>query len=198
MAGTAPPLVEATSSGGPGRRLGHVLVRLILLVLVLVGAGGLLTAGLFIWPPSAAVQNSDAVVVLSGDHGERLPRALQLIGEGATSTLVLAGEPDSWSAQEMCDGGEPYEVICPRPHPDGTRPEARAVAELAKSRHWRSIAIVTSTQHVTRAGLLFRRCFPGRVTTIGVRPPFDFRTRMKAIEHEWLALIHALVISRHC
>lgn len=51
----------------------------------------------------------------------------------------------------------PFEVVSVVPDPPSTRGEARAVARLARERGWRRILVVTSTYHVPRTRLIFRR-----------------------------------------
>jgi uncharacterized SAM-binding protein YcdF (DUF218 family) len=158
----------------------------------------LVTARVFVWPPSDDVARADAVVVLSGDHGERLPRALELLRSGVTSTLVQVGEPDSPTARDLCLEHPAFEVVCLKPSPDSTRQEARAVGELARFRGWRTLIVVTSTQHVSRAGLLFRRCVDGRVATVHANPPFGRRLLADQIGREALKLGYALILDRGC
>lgn len=132
--------------------------------------------------------------MLSGDFGERLARALALIGDGASSTLVFDGEPDSQHVLDLCAGGQPFEVVCLRPDPDSTRYEARAARRLATERHWKRVAVVTSTAHLTRAGVLFDRCLDADVVMVeGHRRP-DARFLI----HEWLGLGHALTVGWGC
>jgi hypothetical protein len=49
------------------------------------------------------------------------------------------------------------EVVAVVPEPSTTRGEARAVSGLAADRGWREILVVTSTYHLPRARLIFRR-----------------------------------------
>lgn len=193
--------------GGNGGETGRVTVvrragafrgrswtRLILAGLgVIVVATGL-TARLFLWPASDSPRQVDAVVVLSGDRGERLARGLALVRAGVSSTLVLDGAPDSQLVLELCEGGQPFEVVCLRPEPDSTRYEARAAARLASERGWRSVAVVTTTAHLTRAGVLFRRCMDTSVLMVeGRRWP-----SLELVVHEWLGLGQALLLARGC
>ena len=136
----------------------------------------------------------DAVVVLSGDHGERLPVARQLIADGHTRVLVYAGTSDGAGTQEVCERPQPFAVYCPRPDPDSTRAEARAVADLARTHRWRSIAVVTSTPHVTRAGMLFRRCFDGEVRVLGEEPLITEAERRDQVREEWQKLLYTAVV----
>jgi uncharacterized SAM-binding protein YcdF (DUF218 family) len=77
-------------------------------------------------------------------------------------------------ARELCAAGRVgrTRVVCFLADPFSTRGEARAVARLARWRHWSSIAVVTSTFHLTRAKLLFDRCYDGRTAWIGSSAPW--------------------------
>lgn len=153
----------------------------------------------FMWPQTEEVEQADAIFILSGDHGERLPKALRLMDGGVAPTLVFVGTIDRLLEEELCKGGRvPYEVLCVRPVPDSTRQEARAAARLAKSRRWRTIVVVTSTHHVTRSALLFRRCFSGKVKMVAGRAPFTGGQLARQIAHEWLGTAHALTAARGC
>ena len=162
----------------------------------LVAAGS--TARLFVWPASDDPDLVDAVVVLSGDRGERMAKALRLVDSGVAPVLVHAGTPDRESVARLCAGGRPFEVVCVRPSPDDTRSEARAVARLAVDRGWRSIAVVTSSFHLTRADVLFRRCFAGRVEAVAAWPSFSARSWSAEIVRESAGLVHAFVVGRGC
>lgn len=142
--------------------------------------------------------NADAIVVPSGDHGERLKAALALMRRDVAPTLVLVGAPDFPEAGAVCRGDLAFEVICLRPRPDpNTRGQAQAVTALAGSRAWRSLAVVTSIQHVTRARLLFDRCFDGDLEVMGVEPPplIDISS---SVEHEWFGYLHAVLLTKGC
>ena len=153
----------------------------------------------FLFPLDDAPGRADAVVVLSGDHGERLATALTLMNQGVASTLVLDGTPDLEQVLELCRGGsQEFEVVCLRPDPDSTRYEARAAGRLASERRWRTMVVVTTSHHVTRAGLLFRRCFDGEVRTVGAAPRYDWRRSARAVVHEWLGVGAALTVRRGC
>ena len=153
----------------------------------------------FLWPHTARPERADAVFILSGDHGERLPQALRLMDGHVAPTLVFIGTIDRALEDELCQGGRvPYEVLCVRPNPDSTRHEARAAARLADSRGWRRLVVVTSTHHVSRSALLFRRCFDGEVEMVAGRAPFTREELSRQIAHEWLAVAHALTVGRGC
>ena len=152
----------------------------------------------FVRGGSVNLVRADAVVVLSGDHGERLPPARTLIDRGVTSTLIFAGALDSGRGIELCKGGQRFEVICLIPNPDNTREEARAVARLASSRGWRQIVVVTSRHHVPRSELLFDRCVDGDVVLVGADPGYGTRLVARNLVREWLGVIRSLTVARSC
>ena len=147
---------------------------------------------------TAKPARADAVVVLSGDHGERLPTALSLIDRGVTSTLVFAVTLDSARAVKLCEVAQPFEVICLRPDPDNTREEARDVARLASRRGWKTIVVVTSRHHVPRSGLLFDRCVDGDVGLVGADPPYGLRMLVRNLVREWVGVFRSLTVARGC
>jgi uncharacterized SAM-binding protein YcdF (DUF218 family) len=183
--------------GWPGllQLLVVAVVVVCLLQVILLAA---LTSVLFLWPPSDEPNSADAIVMLSGGSGDRLDEAVRLAEEGVAPVVVHAGNWDSRDARRLCTRDQSFEVICLRPDPDNTRTEARAVAELAEDRRWQSIAVVTSTTHVTRAGILFRRCIEGDVQIVESRPDYSRRSLAVKLVEEWIALLDVLVLERDC
>jgi uncharacterized SAM-binding protein YcdF (DUF218 family) len=149
-------------------------------------------------PDMGRPERADAVIVLSGDRGERLSVALDLIERGVTSTLVFDGRLDSARAVDLCRGGRSFEVVCLQPEIDDTRGEARAAAELASSRGWTRVVVATSTHHVARAGLLFRRCIDGDVVMIGAPVAGSRGIPLRQIVDEWLKLVYHWTVARSC
>jgi uncharacterized SAM-binding protein YcdF (DUF218 family) len=83
--------------------------------------------------------------------------------------LSSVHETPKWlAARRLCAAGHyaRAKVLCFEAVPFSTRGEARTVARLAHERGWRSIVVVTSRFHVTRAHMLFRRCYGGRLTFV--------------------------------
>jgi uncharacterized SAM-binding protein YcdF (DUF218 family) len=157
------------------------------------------TARLFVWPPAGAVTSADAVVVLSGDPGDRMAGALELMADGVAPVLVHAGTPDSAFANALCEGGNAaYEVVCLRPQPDNTAAEARAVARLAHERGWRSLAVVTSSFHNARAGINFRRCLNGDVHMVPTASARGRQFTLTQVPREWLRVIYLQTLHRRC
>ena len=144
--------------------------RFLLVAAVVVLAAWVGVAVRFVlWPAQDSARHADAVVVLAGDH-LRLGKALELMTRRVAPALVISdGLAPGWrDANRLCrGGGNRFRVLCFRPDPYSTRGEARAVARMAAARGWRSVVVVTSTYHVTRARLLFDRCVDARVSVTG-------------------------------
>ena len=176
------------------RRL--ILAVLALLVAALIGA----SIALFLFPAQGAPARADAVVVLSGTRGTRLAKALELMRDGIAPVLVISNDPETpvREAIHLCRAGRgpTYQVVCFEPHPDSTRGEAEAVGKLAAAHGWKSVVLVTSGFHVTRARMLFRRCYDGKLDAVGASYPLW--SIPKVVVSEWAKLVYAVVFARGC
>ncbi len=156
-----------------------VLRRLLLVAAILLAAAWLvLCLVLFVWPP-AADGRPRACRCRGGAVGERarLPKALSLIRRGVAPVLAISSvqKTPKWrQARELCAKGryERARVVCFLAQPYSTRGEARAIARLAPAHGWRSLVVVSSTFHLTRAKMLFRRCWHGRLYFVGSDTPW--------------------------
>jgi uncharacterized SAM-binding protein YcdF (DUF218 family) len=168
-----------------------------LLLVLIVAAWAAVVARFVLWPVQDSPRRADAVVVLAGDH-LRLGKALELMTRHVAPTLVISdGLAPGWrQANRLCHGAARFRVVCFRPVPYSTRGEARAVAGMAAARGWRSVLVVTSTYHVTRARLLFDRCVGPRVSVTGS----TYRRSLIPLEVflEPAKLAYALVVARGC
>jgi uncharacterized SAM-binding protein YcdF (DUF218 family) len=156
-----------------------VIRRILLALAALVAAWLVLCAVLFVWPDAGAPPSRvDAVVVLSGGQNKRLDPALELMRGGLAPVLAVSSAfyDDTWKkAQRLCRGElgpTRYEVLCFTAKPYSTRGEARTVAALAREEGWKRIVVVTSTFHVTRTRMLFRRCWNGKLWVVGTSSPW--------------------------
>jgi uncharacterized SAM-binding protein YcdF (DUF218 family) len=152
------------------------------------------TARFLLWPETDSPTRADAVVVLAGGQGERLTKALELIHAGRAPTLVIAnGDDPRWpEANRLCGGAPDFEVVCFRPDPDSTRGEARALASLAERRNWRSLVVVTSTYHLTRARLLVGRCYAGKASFVAAPPSAGVFRMILNVTREWAGLARSI------
>lgn len=135
-------------------------------VVVLLGA----LARVFVAPPADTPGEGgpvDAIVVLGGGiRDERLRTAeaavaAQTAGDAAPPALVLSvpyGPDYVTCPATTVVAGRTVPLACVVPDPFTTTGEASAVARLASTRGWRRVAIVTSSYHLARAGVVFDRC----------------------------------------
>jgi uncharacterized SAM-binding protein YcdF (DUF218 family) len=155
-----------------------VIRRILLILAALVAAWLVACAVLFVWPrtdPPPA--HADAVVVLAGGLDRRLDPALALVRSGVAPVLAISSpfRGDWAKARALCTGKTKpakFAVVCFQPTPYSTQGEARAVARLARTNRWKHIIVVTSTFHVTRARMLFERCYHGKLSMIGSSWPW--------------------------
>jgi uncharacterized SAM-binding protein YcdF (DUF218 family) len=181
-----------------------VLRRLLLGIAALVAAWLVAAAFLFGWPSadSGPPAHADAVVVLSGGLNRRLDPAIALVRRGVAPVLAISGaflDPKWKKARKLCNGGygpTRFRVLCFEPKPYSTRGEAEAVGRLARQHGWSRIVVVTSTYHVTRARMLFRRCYHGRLWMAGTSAPF------RVLPREWVSetvkLLVQATVERGC
>ncbi|HEX6788970.1 MAG TPA: YdcF family protein [Gaiellaceae bacterium] len=147
--------------------------RLLLVAAGLVAAWVVACLVFFTWSPwdSGPPAHADVVVMLSGST-RRLPTALSLIRRGIAPVLALSSvqRTKHWREADRLCRVRRYagaRVVCFDAVPFSTRGEARTVARLARQRGWRSIVVVTSRFHITRAHMLFRRCWHGPLSMVG-------------------------------
>lgn len=169
---------------------------------MLVTAWLVVCAVFFVWPPAqtGAPAHADAVVMLSGDH-RRLPRAEALVRNGVAPVLALSSVAKSadWvAAEQLCRSGRyaSARVLCFEANPYSTRGEAETVTRIAHAHGWHSLVVVSSTYHLTRASLLFHRCYDGTLQFVGADSPWWQRPLDWASETAKLAV--QLVYERGC
>jgi uncharacterized SAM-binding protein YcdF (DUF218 family) len=171
---------------------------------MLVGLWLVAVAILFVWPTAneSPPAHADAVVVLAGGGNHRLDPALKLVQRGVAPLLAVSSafkDPKWIKAHRLCrgeDGPTRFHVLCFQAVPYSTRGEARTVARLAREHGWHRIVVVTSTYHVTRARMLFRRCYRGQLWTVGTSSPWT------ELPQEWVSetgkLIVQTTVERSC
>jgi uncharacterized SAM-binding protein YcdF (DUF218 family) len=172
------------------------VVAVVLLALVLVWA--LAAAVVFALYHGRRPVRADAVVVLQGSK-TRLPVALKLVREGYAPLLVIDRGDHKQLEALLCGGRERIPrvtVLCFEASPASTRGEAEFVGRLARQRGLKTVDVVTSQFHVFRAGILFRRCYHGRLRMVGA-PQQWWKLPWQALT-ETAKLGYQLVVARGC
>ena len=167
-------------------------VVLVLVVGVLFTAA---TARLFLWPPSDAPAQVDAIVALGGDPGQlRAKEAVSLAEQGYASVVLVSrgGYPPAPCPTARAG----IEVVCFRADPLNTRGEVEFATREAARRHWTSMLMVPGRAQATRARLLFRRCSDLRLLVVPVS--VHGTDLLYGIAYEWAALAKAFVVHPSC
>jgi len=179
------------------------LLAVLLLLISAIVVFSIATYRLFVDPRIDPVRRSDAVVVIAGGP-LRLKKGIELVQHGIAPLLIVSNPHGGWAYKEeaphLCDSHgarHPFKVICFDPKPESTQGEARAVKRIAASRHLRSVIVVTSYFHVTRARIEMRRCFHGRLAVIGT-PLNNLAKEPFWVAMEWPKLIYAETLNRGC
>ena len=166
-------------------------------VLVAVVTFGATTVRLFIRPDLPPLpQHADAIIDLGGPGDDRDAVALAL-ARGHRAPYLVQSTVEIDSGTDRCLPAVPgVTVLCFHPDPNTTRGEAQAIARLAGQYHWRSVILVTTTDHAWRAALRVRRCFPGDVYVSPAHlPVVDWAG---AIQYQWAATAKAVLVERSC
>jgi uncharacterized SAM-binding protein YcdF (DUF218 family) len=164
-----PPSVAAVNTA-TRRVLAFAVGGFLLLLLV--------AAQMFVNVDPLSLHRTDAVIMLGGAASERLPVARQFQEQFHIPVLVISHTDTVGNrvADEACNAAAfpNADVICFRPPDLDTRGEAEAISRLIEANGWRSVTVVTSSYHVTRAGRLIRQCTTADVQMVASHPDLDF------------------------
>lgn len=152
------------------------------------------SCALFVWPSHDQPQQADAVVSLDGSGEQsREDTAISLVEHGYAKVLLFSqGAYSSWPCPKVAG----VKVVCFEPHPGRTVGEVEFAARYARAHHWHTLLLVPGHAQTTRARLLIKRCFKGRV--LMVPAPTRWLELPYDVVYEWGALVKALVVDRSC
>lgn len=161
---------------------------------VVLGAAGLLSVWLVLglrfitFAQGDEPRTADAVYVLGPATPERFAEGVALIEAGYSNDLVVtvSENPDM---QEFCEQEQPYDLYCVFPEPVTTGGEAQKLAQLAEQHQWESVMVVTMRSHMTRAEILFNRCFTGDISMIDEGRPVTFVSGVYQFFYETAAFV---------
>lgn len=154
----------------------------------------------FVHPRVSNPAHADAVIVLAGSAGDRLPAGMDLVERGVASTLVLSAPNEAGNAvaAELCARQAEIRVHCFVPTPPTTRGEAQAIAGLIEQYGWHRVVVVTSLEHVSRARLLIGRCTQANVDVVSSQANLGVTARAGRIVHELGGYLTAETVARGC
>ena len=182
---------ESRRATRPWRRIG------VAVVVLLLAAGGAVTARLFVWPELPPLPDRADAIVQLGGPGPRRAVAFELYRQGRAPVVAMSVNSvealSSWCGQGSVDG---VPVVCFRPEPFSTRGEARFIADLARQRSWGSVILVTTTDQAWRATVRVGRCYDGAISVATAHLP-ALRWPVQ-IGHEWAGTAKAFTYERAC
>lgn len=147
--------------------LGMIFLLPLVVYLSLVAIGAILIV-------ADPVERVDAVVVLSGGGGDRLALAVEMHTDGFAPYLVITDTTSGVNnrlVREAVRGGFRRESIFVTDlQVDSTYEEALAVRDLAMTRNWNKLMVVTDPYHTFRTRLIFNRELRNSGVEILVRP----------------------------
>jgi uncharacterized SAM-binding protein YcdF (DUF218 family) len=198
--------------------LGRLLAGVLILALGLyLGSPYLLTAVGRYLVTEHPLAKADLVLVLSGQTLLRVPEGARIYHEGFTSKVLLTNEPRPRGMEDLLRVGIRFpdsqenalaildalrvprsDILTIQERSNSTRTEMQSVARFLKRQPVRSLIIVTSKSHTTRAFKIFSAGLGPEIRLI-MRPvpadPFDparwwqDRTDAKEVLHEYQALV---------
>ena len=138
------------------------LAVLLAAVLVLLAAAGY---PVYVRPQVDELRKADAIVVLGGSHsGDRYRMGVELAHAGWAPTLLMSNpfaHKDKF-VDKLCQTPQPrIDVECFAPDPRTTLGEGREIGRLAAERGWRTVIVVTSVTHISRARYIIEKCYDG-------------------------------------
>lgn len=136
--------------------------------------GAVIGLPVYVWPRTDQLRHADAIFVLG--HSDfigpdsyakrRDSMALELMQEGWAPTVVISdgsSHGDLWVGDKPC--GIPH-LQCFRPTPPTTLGEGRELRRMAEEAGWKSVIVVTTRPHISRARFILENCFAGDLVMI--------------------------------
>lgn len=116
----------------------------------------------------------NAVVILSGDSGDRLAMAAEMLSRGYAYNLVITNTDRAANRRLAREaealGFDRDRIFITDLTVDSTLDESRAVLQFAQDQGWDSFMVVTDPYHSFRTRFIFKQELRGSGITITVRP----------------------------
>lgn len=152
--------------GMKSRRLKRIIRYLygllILACLLVIGTVLFFSAGFYLASPAAMPEKADAIIVLGGDGGARVARALEVFRQGyGRKVLIIRPQGKVALQQELRRSGARPEDIFFDSASKSTYEEAVNALRLIETRGWKHLLIVTDPPHMRRVGWTWRQVLKG-------------------------------------
>nr|WP_307787170.1 YdcF family protein [Mycolicibacterium mengxianglii] len=148
----------------------RTLAGVILPVLVLAIVFGVAGYPVYVRPQTDPPRPADAILVLGGTaSAERYLLGLELAHQGFADDLVLSDpyRPTDPVLDGICARPQRnVTVTCFDPDPPTTLGEGRELRRLASENGWRTVIVVTSVSHISRARYILDQCFDGELVMV--------------------------------
>ena len=134
------------------------------------------------------ITQADALVVMAGSPGERLPAASFLYRQGTAPKIILTNDgmfsawselfqrnlyEIEWAEQALIKDGIPEQAIVKLPFSEsGTYFDAKHTVKYALDNKIASLIIVTSDYHTRRAYWTFNQMAEGQAIELGIYPAY--------------------------
>lgn len=166
---------------GQRLRIKAWLIRAGVVALSLILAWGIAGLPLYVFPVIDTPRQSDVIVVLGPPVQTRVAFAQRMAEAGFADRIVISVPTTGQSSKEnlsACNETfDGYTVSCFTPKPFTTQGEARMLQTLSGPWQIDRAIVITNNPHVTRARLLFDRCFEGEsyiLTDSSTRNAFEW------------------------
>jgi hypothetical protein len=136
------------------------LVSLCVLLIAAVMAG----LPVYVRPQIDRLRHADAILVLGGRDYDRYPFGIGLGEQGWAPIVVLS--IDRWRTGYCATPHPHLDLRCFIPDPPTTKGEAQEMHRLAANYGWRTVIVVTSRPHISRARFILEHCFDGNLVMV--------------------------------
>jgi uncharacterized SAM-binding protein YcdF (DUF218 family) len=138
----------------------------------------------YVRPQVDPLRHADAILILGGEGDGRYPFGVNLGLQGWAPNVVASNPrlPEDSSLNGFCATRHPgIDLRCFVPDPPTTNGEGRELRRLAAQYGWRTVIVVTSRPHISRARYILERCFDGDLVMVAspdhisaLRWPFEY------------------------
>ncbi len=175
-----------------------VFIALVATVAVWFGVGYAVIAD----PKQNALRPADAIFVLGGpDVDGRANYGLSLASRGYAPVVAISvASEQQYERKHACANGtyDNAKVLCFQPDPRTTQGEARQLRAYAKEYGWKTVIVVTSSYHVSRARWILGRCYAQTLLMTSPRVRHSIWTMAHQYLYQSFSYVKNAVVTRGC